>query len=244
MRHLETQELWIQQAIKEKKLTVHKIPGTENSSDILTKYVPKAVLEKHLPACGIVDEGNSNDGKSSVSAIRATCANKRVKYGNEQWWKPSLLKAATLATTFSAAAKATTDSCSATTAATVYLDRTPTTISFTMQYDYVSMILLLLALVGIVQIIRWLIWILNGSCIKDWLRREAESENNYTQTTEPDVNGMFESHYTEYGTVYHTDKQCNYLLQGRIEKVKTRKGCNSCVRLKWSVRDNFVSGNG
>ena len=44
LRHLETGYLWLQSAVKAKKLQIRKVLGTENPADLLTK------LTKHLPA--------------------------------------------------------------------------------------------------------------------------------------------------------------------------------------------------
>ena len=41
VRHVEVGELWIQDAVKQKRLTVQKVLGEENPADILTKYVGK-----------------------------------------------------------------------------------------------------------------------------------------------------------------------------------------------------------
>ena len=48
VRHVRTQALWIQQAHAEKTLGFHKVPGTENPSDVLTKHVPYPLLCEHL----------------------------------------------------------------------------------------------------------------------------------------------------------------------------------------------------
>ena len=48
MRHLETQCLWIQELVKTKRVTIHKVKGELNPADIYTKDVPRDVLERHL----------------------------------------------------------------------------------------------------------------------------------------------------------------------------------------------------
>ena len=57
VKHIEIKDLWLQQSVKHKKFRVNKIAGTENSSDILTKNVPRALLDKHLEKLGFVDRG-------------------------------------------------------------------------------------------------------------------------------------------------------------------------------------------
>ena len=39
VRHIEVGELWIQDAVRNKVLTVNKIKGEHNPADILTKYI-------------------------------------------------------------------------------------------------------------------------------------------------------------------------------------------------------------
>ena len=47
VRHVEVGELWIQDAVKQKRLTVQKVLGEENPADILTKYVDKGKIHQH-----------------------------------------------------------------------------------------------------------------------------------------------------------------------------------------------------
>ena len=112
MTHLDTQELWIQQAVKDKKISIHKIARTENPSDILAKYVTAQVLQKRLTACGIANEITVVAG---ISPSSSNSKRQNTKYGNEKWWKPSQLKATTALSTSSATANATgSDACTAT----------------------------------------------------------------------------------------------------------------------------------
>ena len=48
IRHLDTLLLWIQQTNKDKDLTVSKVLGADNPADVLTKYVDRATMDKHL----------------------------------------------------------------------------------------------------------------------------------------------------------------------------------------------------
>ena len=47
VRHLEVSDLWIQDATAAGRLTLHKVEGTKNPSDILTKYVGRQLIEDH-----------------------------------------------------------------------------------------------------------------------------------------------------------------------------------------------------
>ena len=48
IRHLATADLWVQDKLKTKKITLSKIHGPANPADILTKHVDRRVLETHL----------------------------------------------------------------------------------------------------------------------------------------------------------------------------------------------------
>ena len=48
IRHLAVADLWIQQRAKEGSVQFKKLPGTENTSDIMTKPVEAEVLDKHM----------------------------------------------------------------------------------------------------------------------------------------------------------------------------------------------------
>ena len=48
LRHLDTQALWIQDAVRTKRIHVEKVPGAENVSDIGTKHLDGPLLDKLL----------------------------------------------------------------------------------------------------------------------------------------------------------------------------------------------------
>jgi hypothetical protein len=48
LRHLETGYLWLQAAVKSKKLQVRKVLGTENPADLLTKHLSASDMWKNL----------------------------------------------------------------------------------------------------------------------------------------------------------------------------------------------------
>ena len=51
-RHTDTQELWVQNAIRNHEL--EKVSGEDNVLDILTKKVKSEVLEKHMAELGFI----------------------------------------------------------------------------------------------------------------------------------------------------------------------------------------------
>ena len=52
VRHLAVADLWIQQRAKEGSVKFEKLPGPENTSDILTKPIDAETLNKHLATLG------------------------------------------------------------------------------------------------------------------------------------------------------------------------------------------------
>ena len=60
LRHLETGYLWLQAAVKAKRLQVRKVLGTENPADLFTKHLAAADMWKHLVTLHMsIEEGRS-----------------------------------------------------------------------------------------------------------------------------------------------------------------------------------------
>ena len=60
LRRLETGYLWLQAAVKAKRLRVRKVTGTDNPADLLTKHLSAADMHKHLACLGFApEEGRS-----------------------------------------------------------------------------------------------------------------------------------------------------------------------------------------
>ena len=55
VKHIQTRYLWLQEKVDTKQLEIASIPSADNHSDVLTKHVPAAVLERHLVTLGLVD---------------------------------------------------------------------------------------------------------------------------------------------------------------------------------------------
>ena len=62
LRHLETGYLWLQSAVKAKKLQVRKVLGTENPADLLTKHLAAADMWRNLEKLHMAPE----DGRSKA----------------------------------------------------------------------------------------------------------------------------------------------------------------------------------
>ena len=48
IRHLAVADLWIQDKVRAKDFELEKVLGAKNPAEMLTKDVPREVLEKHL----------------------------------------------------------------------------------------------------------------------------------------------------------------------------------------------------
>ena len=60
LRHLETGYLWLQAAVKAKRLQVRKVLGAENPADLFTKHLSAADMWKRLETLQIsIEEGRS-----------------------------------------------------------------------------------------------------------------------------------------------------------------------------------------
>ena len=56
IRHLATADLWIQDKLRCKEFELVKVAGTDNVSDIMTKFTDRATLEKHLLSMSLRQE--------------------------------------------------------------------------------------------------------------------------------------------------------------------------------------------
>ena len=71
MRHLQTQVLWAQECRVTGRLAYHKVLGTKNSSDVLTKHVPGEVLDKHLETVGVKITGRRAENAPEISTLES-----------------------------------------------------------------------------------------------------------------------------------------------------------------------------
>ena len=72
---MDTQSLWIQNAVQQKSLALKKVPGMENPSDLLTKHLDAMTIEKYLTKMGIV----ALPGPAGIAPELAQKAAKEVK---------------------------------------------------------------------------------------------------------------------------------------------------------------------
>ena len=85
VRHLDCQSLWVQDAIREKRMSLRKIDGKENPSDAMTKFIGAAEMTKHMGKLNIqVRDGRAAAAPEAVVGSIGVAAGMRVRI--EQAW--------------------------------------------------------------------------------------------------------------------------------------------------------------
>ena len=63
MRHVKVGMLWIQEKEEDGEIKYHKILGTENPGDLMTKYLGQKVIDKLMPELSqVFTEGRASSG--------------------------------------------------------------------------------------------------------------------------------------------------------------------------------------
>ena len=69
VRHLDTSLLWLQNKVRSGDIALHKVPGSSNCADMLTKHVDRSLMEKHLASMNItLDSGRPNAAPQLVAS--------------------------------------------------------------------------------------------------------------------------------------------------------------------------------
>ena len=68
VRHIEVGELWIQDAVRNKVLTVNKVKGDDNPADILTKYIEQGKIHQHCHGMRLVPESGRPDSAPATTS--------------------------------------------------------------------------------------------------------------------------------------------------------------------------------
>ena len=72
LRHVRIGQLWVQEKRENEELTYHKVKGTENPADLLTKGVVKALKDKYLEKISLkMLEGRADAGLSIATLRRS-----------------------------------------------------------------------------------------------------------------------------------------------------------------------------
>eukprot|EP00971_Amphidinium_carterae_P348030 6490283-Amphidinium_carterae.1 len=74
VKHLDVKQLWVQQATRNKTLTVKKVTSNENVSDILTKPMAEATIWKHMQAMSFtVESGRPKKAPAVTVDLEKMC---------------------------------------------------------------------------------------------------------------------------------------------------------------------------
>ena len=73
MRHLEIRDLWLQKEIREGKVLVHKVLGTENPADLMTKILTVKEIEDRLRRMSIQMKFNDVQQLAAVVSEVGMC---------------------------------------------------------------------------------------------------------------------------------------------------------------------------
>jgi hypothetical protein len=68
VRHLAVGQLWVQEKLREGCFSLHKVVGTANPADLLTKYLAGSTLRQHLEALELWQEVGRAESAPKVSA--------------------------------------------------------------------------------------------------------------------------------------------------------------------------------
>lgn len=63
IKHVDVTDMWVQEVFNNKRAFLHKVPGTENPADVLTKYTDHNMLNMALDKMNL----HSIEGRSSVA---------------------------------------------------------------------------------------------------------------------------------------------------------------------------------
>ena len=58
MKHIEVEDLWLQGAVKDKRISLHKIGRAKNVSDMMTKIVSRTEAETQMHMMGLETGGS------------------------------------------------------------------------------------------------------------------------------------------------------------------------------------------
>ena len=68
IRHLEVQSLWIQDALRQRRLELLKVPGAENPSDLMTKHQDSGTIEKLMHKMNLGTRGGRAETAPKVNS--------------------------------------------------------------------------------------------------------------------------------------------------------------------------------
>jgi hypothetical protein len=80
VRHLAVAQLWVQDLVRSKECSLHKVLGTENPADLMTKPLPRAEIDGHLGRLGLSRaEGRAESAPRADAEVDSTLARRLGK---------------------------------------------------------------------------------------------------------------------------------------------------------------------
>ena len=67
MRHLHTADLWVQDRLKAGDFSLRKTPSKDNVAGMMTKYLPRADLERHVGSMALHPEGGRAESAPRIA---------------------------------------------------------------------------------------------------------------------------------------------------------------------------------
>ena len=78
VRHLAVAQLWVQDLLRSRECRLHKVLGTENPADLMTKPLARAEIDGHLGRLGITRAtGRAETAPQADAEVDTTLANYR-----------------------------------------------------------------------------------------------------------------------------------------------------------------------
>ena len=71
VRHIEVNQLWLQQKVRSKEIQIVKVDGTKNLADALTKYLAQQDMGKHVEGVSCYFASGRHELMPQVSGIKS-----------------------------------------------------------------------------------------------------------------------------------------------------------------------------
>ena len=71
VRHVRVQALWVQEVRCTKSLKYKKVLGSRNPADLLTKHVPRELLDAHSNTVGVTFAGGRAESAPTLDSVEA-----------------------------------------------------------------------------------------------------------------------------------------------------------------------------
>ena len=86
IRHLAVAQLWVQDLVRTKACRLHKVLGTENPADLMTKPLPRGEIDGHLERLGLSRAtGRAETAPRADAEVDTTLADRGAKPRAAAW---------------------------------------------------------------------------------------------------------------------------------------------------------------